>query len=70
MAGFRSECLMNLGHYKYICYLKCNVSEAEEAGMQTLTGTPNDCRAIHSVLHALEGRVGIQKGGYFIGTQS
>lgn len=33
------------------------VSEAEKVGMQTLSGTPTDCRAIHAVLHALEGRV-------------
>lgn len=25
--------------------------------MQTLSGTPNDNRAVHAVLHALEGRV-------------
>lgn len=34
-----------------------NQREAEKVGMQTLTGTPDDCRAIHSVLHAMEGRV-------------
>lgn len=57
MAGYRGDCLMNMGFFEYVYMLVMTLSEAEKVGMQTLSGTPNDNRAVHAVLHALEGRV-------------